>query len=326
MAGTQTYSPNYSSNIREDVSDLIMDLFPMETFVFSNADKVKASNTLHEWLADNLAAAANTPVTEGADWADTTATAATRWKNYTQILTKSFGITGTLEATNKIGRRSELARQTTKQMRELKRNVETCLISNAVATAGGTTTARSAAGIGAYIASSTTHNGNAVPGTSTSTSSTAAATSGLPGATVIGTALGYTEGVLYAALEAAWTDGGDVGVILMNSIAKNDFSAFSGVATKYNEVKGKTQGTIIGAADVYVSDFGNHMAVLSRYIPASTVLCLDMEHVKVAQLRPAQMIEVARTGDAEKRLLLWEGCAEAGNPNAHAKILGTLTA
>ena len=325
---TVTYN-NFSTNIREDVSDVIADLFPMETYVYTNASKVKATNTLHEWLADQLAAATTGGAVEGADFAETTVTPAYRWKNYTVISRKQFMISGTLEATNKVGRRSELARQATKQMRELKRNIEKIILNRQMGSAGATAAARASSGISAFISSEAGTEGvagNAIEAATAAAAgfSTKGDASGLASSSTYGTStVALTEAILNDALEAAWTDGGDTSLIVMGPSSKEAFSAFSGVATKYNQIMGRQPGVTIGSADVYVSDYGTVTAVLSRYIDTADVLCLDMSQIKVASLRAPQMIQIAATGDAEKRMLLWEGCVEVGNPHAHAKVMGT---
>ena len=68
-----------------------------------------------------------------------------------------------------------------------------------------------------------------------------------------GSSVSFTEAALVSALGLAWEDGGDPSVIMMSKFNKNQFNSFSGIATKYNEVKTATQADIIGAADVYVS-------------------------------------------------------------------------
>jgi hypothetical protein len=109
---------------------------------------------------------------------------------------------------------------------------------------------------------------------------------------------------------------------MLTTTNKARFDAFSGVATKYNEVKGTSQANIIGAADVYVSSFGNHVVVLNRFQRDNAVLALDPEYVGVAWLRPIQQKELAATGDSEKRLLLGEYSLVVQNEAAHGKVQG----
>jgi hypothetical protein len=109
---------------------------------------------------------------------------------------------------------------------------------------------------------------------------------------------------------------------MMSVTNKARFDAFAGIATKYNEVNSPSQADIIGAADVYVSSFGNHKVVLNRYMRSEAVLCIDPDYVSVATLRPIMQEELAKTGDSEKRQLLAEFCLVVNNLDAHAKISG----
>ena len=82
----------------------------------------------------------------------------------------------------------------------------------------------------------------------------------------------------------------------------------------------ETSANIIGSADVYVSDFGVHKAVLNRYMRDQAVLCLDPDHVGIAFLRPFSKTPLARTGDSERFQIIGEATLVVTNPNAHAKV------
>lgn len=199
-------------------------------------------------------------------------------------------------------------------------DMEQALVQNQASSAGGHTTARSSGGMESWIAS-TDNGGNGIRATTTASGSTV----GFSGSTVTaptdGSTTGaLTEALLKDALSLAWTDGGDPSVILVGTSQKAAIDAFSGIATKFNEVKGSQQATIIGAADVYVSSFGNHSVVLSRYVRSSVVLCLDPEYWGIGFLRAPFMEPLAKTGDGEKRQIIAEYCLIAKNANASAKV------
>src|SRR5262245_31122660 len=117
LTGT-TESYNLSTNIREDLEDMIWSLEPMDTWALTNLDKVDAADVFHEWLSDNLEAATVNRQLEGDDASFATVAAATRMGNYCQISRKDFLISGTVEATNLAGRRSEISRQGVRKMKE----------------------------------------------------------------------------------------------------------------------------------------------------------------------------------------------------------------
>ena len=60
-----------------------------------------------------------------------------RYGNRTQILGKTFLVSRTQERVSKAGRASEAARESMKQMRELKRDMEYAFTRNQISTAGG---------------------------------------------------------------------------------------------------------------------------------------------------------------------------------------------
>lgn len=305
---------------REDLEDVIYDLFPNDTWLLSNLDKTDATSTFHEWQIDSLAAATVNRTLEGNEAAFTTFSQPTRLGNYCQISNKTFLISGTAEAVRKAGRKSELARAAMKSMRELKRDMEKALIGNQASSAGGNTTARSAGGMESWIAS-TGNGGNAVNATTTASASTAAFASNAVSAPTDGTttgALAVTH--LNNALAEAWADGGDTRDILVGVTQKTAIDAFTSIATRMVDIDKSEQAVIHGAANVYVSDFGRHTVRLHRYIRTSVVLCVDKEYWSVGMLRRPSMTTLAKTGDGEKRMLLSEFTLVARNPNSSAKV------
>src|SRR5262245_9898573 len=129
VAGTTTRYEEVG--MREDLEDVIWDLFPMDTWALTHLDKVDATATFHEWQTDSLAGATANAQLEGDDASYATVTAPVRPGNYLQISRKQFAISGTVEAVTLAGRKSEIARQGMKQMKELKRDIEQAILRNA---------------------------------------------------------------------------------------------------------------------------------------------------------------------------------------------------
>jgi hypothetical protein len=82
-------------------------------------------------------------------------------------------------------------------------------------------------------------------------------------------------------------------------------------------VTGNRQATIIGAADVYVSDFGSVNVVPNRFQRERDAFVLDPEYAAVSFLRPFSTVELAKTGDAEKRMLVVEWGLKVNTEAAH---------
>ncbi|MEM6551161.1 MAG: DUF5309 family protein, partial [Planctomycetota bacterium] len=79
---------------------------------------------------------------------------------------------------------------------------------------------------------------------------------------------------------------------------------------------------------VYESDFGVCRVVLSRWVPADTVLLLDSSRIDVLPLagRSFQYQPLAKTGDREAGQVLGEYTLELRNPGAHTVIRNLATA
>lgn len=314
---TNTFTRYSAVGIREDLSNVIYNISPEETPFISNIGRENVKNTYFEWQTDALAAAsASNAALEGDDISSFTAVTPTaRVGNYTQISTKNVVISGTLEAVDKAGRRSELTYQLAKLGSELKRDMESALLDNQAAVAGNTTTARRTAGLPAWLTSNTSKGSGGADPTVGSTP-TAARTDG--------TQRAFTETLLKNVIASTWNSGGNPKMLMVGSFNKQAASAFTGIATRFRDVPAGSQAQIIGAADIYVSDFGQVSIVPNRFQRARDAFLVDPEYCSMAVLRPIQQTELAKTGDAEKRLMLVEYGLKVSNQAAHG-IVADLT-
>jgi len=101
---------------------------------------------------------------------------------------------------------------------------------------------------------------------------------------------------------------------------KTVVSGFAGIAAQRYQAPSDSPTTIIGAADVYLSDFGTLNVVANRFQRERDALLLDPEYASVCNLRPIQTVELAKTGDASKAMILWEGGLKVLNEGAHAIV------
>jgi hypothetical protein len=307
MATYQTYT---AIGMREDLSDVIYNISPTDTPFMSSIGKTKATATYHEWQTDSLAAAALGGAVEGADASTITASPTTRIGNRTQIFTKSVAVAGTLEAVDKAGRKSEKAYQLAKVSAELKRNIELTLLSNQVSAAGDSSTARTLGGMQAWLNTNYDGGTNGVAGSGGTTARTN------------GTNRTFTETILKTVIAEVYTAGGTPKVLMVNPAHKQTVSAFAGIAAQRYMAPSNEPTTIIGAADVYMSDFGTISVVPNRFMNSTnacdeTAFLVDPDMAAVAYLRPFQTIELAKTGDSEKTQLLAELTLEVKNQAAH---------
>ena len=307
---TNTFTTFDAKGIREDLSNIITNIAPEETPYMSNIRKESISNSLFEWQTDTLAAAATNKQLEGDDVTSfDSVTATVRLQNYAQISRKTIVLSATEETVNKAGRKSELAYQIAKRSSELKRDQEFTFLNGAIAAAGNTTTARGTASLQAFIKTNVDMQTN---GSSPSYTT-------LPNSSrTDGNVRTFTETILKNVIQQVWTSGGTPKILMTGPVNKQRVSGFSGIASsRFNIDGGARPATIIGAADIYVSDFGNVQVVPNRFQRERDAFVIDPEYAGVVTLRPYQQIELAKTGDAEKRMLIVEYGHKVYAENAH---------
>ena len=311
MATYQTYT---AIGQREDLSDIIYNISPTDTPFMSSIGKTKATAVYHEWQVDSLAAASlSNAAVEGADATSATMGVTTRAGNRTQIFQKTVQIAGTLEAVDKAGRKSEKAYQLAKASSEVKRDMELTLLSNQVAAAGNSSTARTLGGLQAWLATNGDFGTSGVAGASGTTARTD------------GTDRTFTEAILKTVVKEVYTAGGNPKVLMVNPAHKQTVSAFAGIAAQRYMAPSNEATTIIGAADVYLSDFGTMSVVPNRFMNSTnacdeTAFVIDPDMLAVAYLRPFATNELAKTGDSEKTQLICEATLEVKNEGAHGII------
>ena len=305
-----TFTAHTAIGQREDLIDVIYDISPTETPILSTLARTKATAVFHEWQSDSLASAtsANAAV-EGADPTSATISPTVRLGNYTQIVQKTIQVSGTLEAVNKAGRKSEKAYQLSKAASELKRDMETILGANQGRSAGSSSTARKLGALLSWIKTNTD------AGTSGTDPTTIGVSTRSDGATRT-----FTETLLKDVIKLAYDSGGSPTMLVVNSGLKQKVSSFAGIAAQRYMAPSDQPTTIIGAADVYMSDFGTLQVVPDRFVRTRDAFLIDPEYAAVAYLRPFQTNDLAKTGDSEKTQLLAEFTLEMRNEAAHALV------
>jgi len=307
---TNTFTTFDAKGIREDLSNIITNIAPEDVPYQSNIGRESISNSLFEWQTDTLAAAAANKQLEGDDVASFDAVVATvRLQNYAQISRKTIVLSATEEVVNKAGRRSELAYQIAKRGSELRRDQEFTFLNGAVAAAGSTSVARGTASLGAFIKTNVDMQTNGVNPSYTT----------LPNsARTDGNVRAFTETILKNVIQQVWASGGTPKILMVGPVNKQRVSTFAGIASsRFNIDGGAKPATIVGAVDLYVSDFGNVATVANRFQRERDAWVLDPEYAKVTTLRPYQQVELAKTGDADKRMLIVEYGHKVLAENAH---------
>ena len=125
---------------KEDVSDIITNISPSDTPIYSRIGKTKATQTNHEWLEDILGTAQANAYPEGYTYFTMNVTPRQRLNNYTQIMHRGIQVTDSQEAVLHYGVRSEMAYQMTKTLKELAFDCENAIITQATQNPGDITT------------------------------------------------------------------------------------------------------------------------------------------------------------------------------------------
>ena len=326
MAEFRTYT---AIGQREDLANTIYNIAPTETPVVSSIGKTKATATYHEWQTDNLAAASAAGLLEGADAAGASDSPTVRVGNRTQIQGKTVHVSGTLDTVDKAGRKTETAYQLAKAGQELKRDMEKTILGNVIQSAGTASAARALGSIQTWLLTNYVTEASAgSPAGPVGGNGTAVRTSAGSG-----NYLAFGEDKLKECVKSCFENGGNPTLLVVPPTQKQAVSAFAGIAAQRYQAPSDKQTTIVGAADVYMSDFGTLSVVPDRFMTADggtgggeQALLLDPTMASVATLRPFESNLLAKTGDSEKHQMLVEYTLQVSNEKAHGIVADLLVA
>lgn len=326
------------TNVREDLSDVIYNISPTEVPAQANFGRGSAEQTFKEWQIDELRAAANNAAIDGDEFSGDPLNDADRIGNYLQISREDIVVSRRANIVNKAGRKSEVAYQIAKAGKALRRDVEFAICARKIASAGNSTTASESAGIPAWLRT------NIVRGTAGTAPTLSSTTEGFPNG--IGTSpsdankatreLGEDD--ILEVVRECYDEGGNPNVIMLNTRLKQGLSNFlfstaaTRIATQYQDQGANPRSgvSVVGAVDVYVTDFGVLDIVPNRFMPqysvtapgtdagqgdgvdiGAEVFILDTEYWEVAYLDGYKVETIAKIGDHERRMLLvdWTLCS-----------------
>lgn len=305
-APTNTATTLTTIGIREDLEPVIYRVVADDTPFTSNIGSTKAKNVAHDWQTETLAAAnaANAAV-EGDDIGTLdAANNTTRLENKCQIYRKTGGVSETQDAVIVAGRDDEMDRQKVLKGLELARDMEYSMIGNFATVAESGATARRTGGALAWCTSNTSVGAGGSNGSYSG---------GIMSAATNGTQRAFTETLLKAALVSAFNNGGKPSQMYMGGTQKQEFSAFTGIAEIRRDAPGSKLATIMGAADVYMGDFGTLTTIAHAYGLTRDVLGIDPNMWAVGVLRGMSSRPLAKTGDSDRFIITKEACLISRN-------------
>lgn len=212
-----------------------------------------------------------------------------------------------MQAASGYGVSDEVDYQKQERMRELLRDLENTVINGVAPSAtqeGSATVRRSMNGIVRSISTNTF-----APGT---------------GAIPAGDGAGsdeLNEAVINAAMREIWNaSSGTVDTIVCGGAQKRKINGFATGSRAYLPEDTRFSDLV----SVYESDYGVARVILSRWVPADTVLLLDSSRIGVMPLqgRSFHYKQLAATGDAHMGQVIGEYTLEFKNEQAHGLISG----
>ena len=112
----------------------------------------------------------------------------------------------------------------------------------------------------------------------------------------------------------------------MGATLKEKASTFVGISEFRTTVTGENKGTILAAADVYVSDFGRVSMLATQQGLEKECLVYKPEYIKCAQLRKTQRKKLARNGDSYESDIIGEETLAVTNRKAIGLIADVVPA
>jgi hypothetical protein len=289
---------------REDLSNIIYNISPMQTPFMSSIGTKNVKNVVFDWQTESLPTPSSSGELEGFELSRSAATATVRKSNVCMISKRDATVTGSQESSDPAGKRSEMAHQLAIMSKALKRDMEEALCQKGAKTTGNATTARVTGGFESWIETNQSRG-------------TGGAAGGDGAAPTDGTQRDLTEDLLKDVLQLCFTNGGEPSLAICGPHNKQVISGFTGRSQARQFVD---SNTVEASVSIYSSDFGELKIVPSNRSRERSLLLVDPEFAKVAYLRDFKTIDISTIGDAETKMLIVEFGLEVSNEAAHGIV------
>ena len=289
---------------REDLSNIIYNISPMQTPFMSSIGTRNVKNVVFDWQTESLPTPSGAGQLEGFELSRAASTSTSRVSNVCQISYRDATVTGSQEASDAAGKRSEMAHQLAIMAKALKRDMEEALCQKGAKTTGNATTARVTGGFESWI-------------TSNDSRGTSGASTGGGAAPTDGTQRALTETLLKDVLELMFSNGAEPNMAIVGPHNKQVISGFTGRSQARQFIDANT---VEASVAIYSSDFGELKIVPSNRSRERSLLLVDPEFAKVSYLRNFETIDIATIGDAETKMIVAEYGLEVSNEAAHGVV------
>ena len=329
-------------SLREDLANWISNISRDMTPFVSSIGKAKATQTLHEWSTDTLDAPTLQAKPEGSVFSEEGGPVVKRIGNRTQIFSKGIVVTGTLEAADKAGRKSEFKYQSAKRGKEMMRDLEKVLVSAQMSTASATGSGRVVAGsrlMGGYrsyaavgvtpAVSLTAATGDFAKITNStgdgsdvaSAANRNAADSGAGTGTLADAAF-TLDNVNEVLRQIAGETSATPSTIMLSTVNKVAFSDLVNTPSLNVRRNIDEKGKLRQSIDWYESDFGLVKLVPNYIMDDTELFVYDPSLMSVASFRPVHFRDINEVGDAMRSYMVMETTFEAKSPTGNGVIFG----
>ena len=301
---TNAFDTYSATSDREDLSNIIYNISPMQTPFMSSIGKRSINNVVFDWQTEVLATPVATGELEGFELSRSASVATTRVSNVAMISKRDATVSGSQESSDPAGKRSEMAHQLAIMSKALKRDMEEALCQKGAKTTGDASTARVTGGFESWI-------------TSNDSRGSGGASTGGGAAPTDGTQRDLSEDLLKDVLQLCFTNGGEPSLAICGPHNKQVISGFTGRTQARQMIDANT---VEASVSIYSSDFGELKIVPSNRSRERSLLLVDPEYAKVSYLRDFKTVDIATIGDAMTKMIIVEYGLEVSNEAAHGVV------
>ena len=306
---TNAFDTYTATSDREDLSNIIYNISPMQTPFMSSIGKRSIKNVVFDWQTEDLASPVSTGELEGFELSRSAAVATTRVSNVAMISKRDATVSGSQESSDPAGKRSEMAHQLAIMSKALKRDMEEALCQKNGKTTGNATTARKTGAFESWMKSNVNNAAGSTP-------------TGGGTAPTDGTQRALTETLLKDVLQSCFENGGEPSIAICGPHNKQVISGFTGRSQARQFVDANT---VEASVSIYSSDFGELKIVPSNRSRERSLLLVDPEMAKVSYLRDFKTVDIATIGDAVTKMIVVEYGLEVPNEAAHGAVVDLTT-
>ena len=295
------------TSIKEDVNSFVELITALEAWFLSNLGKSQAFGPVHQTQTDTLPTAASLAVEEGTDLAATATSTPSLLPNIVQHVARTFHVSDVQRKVAHFNGEDMLAYQTVKAGKELGNAIEFDLIRSALVSGVSGTTPKME-GIVEAISKST---------------NTTAHDSG----TVL------SASIINGLMKANWDNSNGVTAtdLFMGSFLRNVVDGFT---QKSNTLVTVPATEVLNLVDVYNTSFGRINVHVHRRVQLGSsgggigadatgrLLFVNPEYLKIAYLNPIYMLDLAKTGAADKKAFVSDLTLAVRNQDVHQNTTG----